>query len=100
VAIFKHAYDFQPTFDGAVVRTWSCDYGEPEGLDHFATAWDEAAKAFVDILYDSERFGSDGVAYEDATPEVLARWNALSESGRATPARPMPRLSRKGERCV
>ena len=82
MSIFKNAYDPEPTFSGATVRKWSHDYGGPEGLAQFATVWDADQNAFVDVCVNSGDNLWGGEAFEDATPEIMAKWDALPESVR------------------
>jgi hypothetical protein len=92
---YKKAYDSAPKYEGAVVRTWSHDYGGPEGLALFATVWVAEEDAFRDYCYDSGDKLWGGEAFLDATADVLRRWNALAEDARA-PA-PPPKQPSKGE---
>jgi hypothetical protein len=82
MAVYKNAYDDSPRFHEAVVRTWSHDYGGPEGLAQFATVWDEGRNGFFDCWVNSGGNMWGGVAFVDASEAVLSRWRALPENER------------------
>jgi hypothetical protein len=92
--IYKSPYDESPIYAEVVVRTWSHDYGGPDGFTLFATVWVPERNAFCDYCYKSHRSG-DGQGFEDASDDVRRRWNALSEVART----PLPPATKPG-RCV
>jgi hypothetical protein len=95
MSIHRNTYDPSPNYGGSVVRTWSHDYGGPEGLALFATVWVPERSAFSDYCYESGDHLWGGEAFVDALEDVVRRWGALSQEAQS----PVPPTEqpRKGE---
>ena len=83
MSVFYNAYDSNPRFQNAVVRTWTHHYGGPEGFAIFATVWDATRQRFSDVCVNSGDSLWGGEVFEDADAKVMALWKLLSEEERA-----------------
>jgi hypothetical protein len=89
MAVFRNPY-VSGTHEGCVVRTWNAQY--EDSSDEFATCWDRRLDEFVEVCVGGASAAHwDGMADEDATPEVLAKWEALAPTLRQTPVPPVTR---------
>lgn len=94
MGVFKNPY-VGGTHHGCVVRTWNAQYENDS--DEFATCWDVERGEFVEVCVGGATAASwDGMANEDATPDVLAKWEALPARLKAEPVPPVTR-HRAGE---
>lgn len=89
MGVIKNAYG-SVTHDGCVVRTWHAQY--ESGSDELATCWDRERGEFVEVCVGGATAAHwDGFANEDATPDVLAKWDALPAKRKTTPVPPVAR---------
>ena len=82
-------------YEGRVIRTW--ERNGYHDSDFYATIWVDEIDAPREFMFNTTRFGGGGDAVEDATPEVMAKWEAWKEA-RAAEARARLDAMREEER--